>query len=146
MVPSTGYLRWFDLVNVEAGFTLRYPRRHNPTELLPMPEYPKLLGAFLQYGDWLAKLGIDNVGSLNDAIESGRSDQIVLVSEAFHENHLARIANQIGDQLDRSAPHPDRRSILGREDHHFAPSHRPTAGAGHLAVPAGARQLFPRPR
>ncbi|MGE5463874.1 MAG: nucleoside kinase [Syntrophothermus sp.] len=102
MVPSTGYLRWFDLMNVEAGFTLRYPRRHNPKEILPMPEYPKLLGAFLQYGDWLAKLGIDNVGSLNDAIESGRSDQIVLVSEAFHENHLARIANQIGDQLDRS--------------------------------------------
>ncbi|MGE5376642.1 MAG: nucleoside kinase [Bacteroidota bacterium] len=102
MVPSTGYLRWFDLMNVEAGFTLRYPRRHNPWELLPMPDYPKLLGAFLQYGDWLAKLGIDNVGSLNDAIEGGRSDQIVLVSEAFHENHLARIANQIGDQLNRS--------------------------------------------
>ena len=102
MVPSTGYLRWFGLKNVEAGFTLRYPRRHNPTELLPMPEYPKLLGAFLQYGDWLAKLGIDNVGSLNDAIEGGRGDQIVLVSEAFHENHLARIANQIGDRLERS--------------------------------------------
>ena len=101
MVPSTGYLRWFDLVAVEAGFTLRYPRRHKPDELLPMPEYPKLLGAFLQYGDWLAKLGIDNVGSLNDAIKSGRSDQIVLVSEAFHENHLARIANQIGNALDR---------------------------------------------
>lgn len=102
MVPSAGYLKWFDLVNVEAGFTLRYPRRHKPNELLPMPEYPKLLGAFLQYGDWLAKLGIEHVGALNDAIESGRSDQIVLVSEAFHENHMTRIANQIGDQLDQS--------------------------------------------
>ena len=102
MVPSTGYLHLFDLVRVEGGFTLRYPRRHKPDELLPMPEYPKLLGTFLQYGDWLAKLGIEHVGALNDAIEDGRSDQIVLVSEAFHENHLARIANQIGDQLDRS--------------------------------------------
>lgn len=102
MVPSTGYLKWFDLLNVDGGFTLRYPRRHKPSELLPMPEYPKLLGAFLQYGDWLAKLGIEHVGALNEAIESGRSDQIVLVSEAFHENHMARIANQIGDQLDRS--------------------------------------------
>jgi uridine kinase len=102
MVPSAGYLKWFDLVNVEAGFTLRYPRRHKPNELLPMPEYPKLLGAFLQYGDWLAKLGIEHVGALNDAIESGRSDQVVLVSEAFHENNMARIANQIGDQLDHS--------------------------------------------
>lgn len=102
MVPSTGYLKWFDLVKVKGGFTLRYPRRHKPDDLLPMPEYPKLLGAFLQYGDWLAKLGIEHVGALNDAIKDGRSDQIVLVSEAFHENHLARIANQIVDQLDHS--------------------------------------------
>lgn len=102
MVPSTGYLKWFDLVYTEGGFTLRYPRRHKATELQPMPEYPKLLGTFLQYGDWLAKLGIENVGALNNAIQSGRSDQVVLVSEAFHENNLARIANQVVDQLERS--------------------------------------------
>jgi uridine kinase len=102
MVPSTGYLKWFDLIWTEGGFTLRYPRRHKPNELLPMPEYPKLLGTFLQYGDWLAKLGIENVGALNNAIQSGRSDQVVLVSEAFHENNLARIASQIVDQLNRS--------------------------------------------
>jgi uridine kinase len=102
MVPSTGYLKWFDLVYTEGGFTLRYPRRHKPNELLPMPEYPKLLEAFLQYGDWLGKLGIENVGALNNAIQSGRSDQVVLVSEAFHENNLARIANQVVSQLTRS--------------------------------------------
>jgi len=102
MVPSTGYLKWFDLMFTEGGFTLRYPRRHKPNEILPMPEYPRLLGTFLQYGDWLVKLGIENVGALNNAIQSGRSDQIVLVSEAFHENNLARIANQIVNQLDRS--------------------------------------------
>jgi uridine kinase len=102
MVPSTGYLKWFDLVYTEGGFTLRYPRRHKPDELLPMPEYPKLLETFRQYGDWLAKLGIENVGSLNNAIQGGRSDQVVLVSEAFHENNLARIANQVVNQLDRS--------------------------------------------
>src|SRR5512138_2532859 len=39
MVPSTGYLRLFDLAYTEGGFTLRYPRRHKPNELLPMPEY-----------------------------------------------------------------------------------------------------------
>ena len=103
MVPSTGYLKWFDLEFTEGGFTLRYPRRHKPNELLPMPDYPKLLGTFLQYGDWLTKLGIENVGALNNAIQSGRSDQIVLVSEAFHENNLARIADQVVNQLDRSS-------------------------------------------
>lgn len=102
MVPSTGYLKWFDLVYTEGGFTLRYPRRHKPDELQPMPEYPKLLDTFRQYGDWLAKLGIENVGALNNAIQGGRSDQVVLVSEAFHENNLARIANRVVSKLNRS--------------------------------------------
>ena len=101
MVPSTGYLRVFDLVYTGGGFTLRYPRRHKPGELLPMPEYPKLLGTFLQYGDWLAKLGIENVGSLNEAIAAGRAAEIVLVSEAFHEQRLSQVARQIADQIDR---------------------------------------------
>src|SRR5574341_1531157 len=95
MVPSTGYLRWFDLVNVHGGFTLRFPRRHAPTELQPVADYPKLLAAFRQYGNWLAHLGIDNVGALNDAIDGGRAYEIVLVSEALHEQNVADLARLI---------------------------------------------------
>ena len=73
----------------------------NPTELVPIPEYPKLLKAFRQYGDWLTRLGIDNVGSLNDAIQAGRGNEIILVSEAFHEQHLSDIARQIAIRRDR---------------------------------------------
>jgi len=102
MVPSTSYLRWFDLMVVRGGFILHFPRRHAPKELLPLPQYPKLLSAFLQYGEWLNKLGIANIGALNDAIESGRSDQIILVSEAFHEQHLADIARQIAERIEQS--------------------------------------------
>ena len=102
MVPSTGYLHVFDLVYTEGGFTLRYPRRHKPDELLPMPEYPKLLGTFLQYGDWLAKLGIENVGALNEAIQAGRSAEVVLVSEAFHEQRLARVTQRVAEKIDQA--------------------------------------------
>lgn len=102
MVPSTGYLRIFDLKATDGGFTLGYPRRHKPNELQPVPEYPKLLAAFRQYGGWLARLGIENVGSLNEAIEQGRADEIVLVSEAFHEQNLSDIARTVADHLDKS--------------------------------------------
>lgn len=102
MVPSTGYLRIFDLKATDGGFTLGYPRRHKPNELQPVPEYPKLLTAFRQYGGWLARLGIENVGSLNEAIESGRADEIVLVSEAFHEQNLSDIARKVVERLDES--------------------------------------------
>lgn len=95
MVPSTGYLRWFDLTLITGGFTLQFPRRHAPTHLEPMGDYPKLLSAFRQYGNWLTRLDIDNVGALNDAIEAGRADEIVLVSEALHEQNVADIAQQI---------------------------------------------------
>ena len=95
MVPSTGYLRWFSLVRTDGGFTLRFPRRHSPTELLPLPEYPKLLSTFRQYGDWLDRLSIPHVGALNDAIQAGRIRELILVSEALHERYVAEVASQI---------------------------------------------------
>lgn len=98
MVPSTGYLRWFDLIRANGGFTLRYPRRESPTALEPITPYPQLLAAFRLYGDWLEHLGIDNVGALNDAIEGGRVHEIVLVSEALHELNIGDIARTIASQ------------------------------------------------
>jgi len=95
MVPSTGRLCWFCLQPTNGGFTLRFPQRSAPTQLLPMPEYPKLLAAFRQYGQWLERLGIDSVGALNDAITAGRIREIILVCEALHEQQLASIASQI---------------------------------------------------
>jgi uridine kinase len=99
MVPSTNYLRWFSLLPTNGGFTLRFPRRHKPTELLPLPEYPKLLVTFRQYGQWLDRLGIGNVGALNDAILAGRIHEIILVSEALHEQNVSEIAREITNRL-----------------------------------------------
>jgi uridine kinase len=101
MVPSTGYLKWFDLFLANGGFTLRFPRRHAPTQLGPIVPYPQLLTAFRQYGDWLEHLGIDNVGALNDAIRGGRVHEVVLVSEALHEQNVAEIARQISSKGQR---------------------------------------------
>ncbi|MEW6650584.1 MAG: nucleoside kinase [Chloroflexota bacterium] len=95
MVPSTGYLRWFGLKRLNEGFILRFPRRHAPDQLLPMPDYPMLLRTFKQYGAWLSNLGIESVGALNDGISENRIREIILVSEALHEQKIAEIARQI---------------------------------------------------
>ena len=96
MVPSTGYLKWFSLNPLgDDAFVLCYPRRRSPTSIFPMPEYPKLLGTFKQYGEWLARLGVENVGSLNDAITAKQIRELVLVSEALHERQIAGIAEKI---------------------------------------------------
>lgn len=101
MVPSTGYLRWFALEPADGGFTLRFPRRHAPTRLLPLPNYPRLLRAFRQYGDWLEHLGISSVGELNEEISKGRQAEVILLSEAFHELQVADIASQIAQKRDQ---------------------------------------------
>ncbi len=98
MLPSSGHLKWFQLDLADGGLTLHFPRRHAPTELEPMGTYPKLLAAFRQYGDWLSRLGIDNVGALNAAIRAGRAAETVLVSEALHEGLVSQIATQIAQR------------------------------------------------
>jgi uridine kinase len=43
MVPSSGYLSWFELSQAGEAFTLRFPRRARPTTIEPLPDYPRLL-------------------------------------------------------------------------------------------------------
>jgi uridine kinase len=102
MVPSTGYIRSFDLTAMDGGFVLRYPRQHAPDTLTPLADNPKLLGAFRQYGAWLERLGIGSVGALNDAIAGGRSRELILVAEALHEQTIAEIARQIADRRENA--------------------------------------------
>ncbi len=46
MVPSTGYLKWFDLVPAGDGFILHYPQRRSPTSILPLPRVSQAAGSF----------------------------------------------------------------------------------------------------
>jgi uridine kinase len=112
MVPSTGYLKWFNLIPTNGGFTINFPRRNLPTQLQPMPSYPKLLATFRRYGQWLDRLGISSVGALNDSILAGRIHEIILVSEALHEEHVADIAEQITVRYERSDSSKKVRIIL----------------------------------
>ena len=101
MVPSTGYLRWLALQPLGRGFILSFPRRNAPTQLGHLPEPPKLLAAFQQYGDWLSRLGIECVGALNDAVHDNRIREVILVSEALHEQQVAAAAAAIAAQRNR---------------------------------------------
>lgn len=102
MVPNTSYLRWFDLIRANGGFTLRFPSQRTPHQIDKVGVYPHLLNSFQQYGQWLNKLGIENVGALNGAITEGRIRELVLVSEAFHEQQIAEISGRIARNLDKN--------------------------------------------
>ena len=95
MAPSTSYLRLFALRSYPPGFALQFARRYRPTELLPFEEFPQLVAVFREYGEWVRRLAVEEVGALNEAIEAGRMSEIILVAEALHEQRIAQIAGEI---------------------------------------------------
>jgi uridine kinase len=101
MVPSTAYLSTFKLIKSGDGFILQYPRRKTPHTLRPMPKYGKLLDIFRQYGSWLESLDIDSVASLNDSIKNKSIREVILVSEALHEQKISQIASLIKSKIDK---------------------------------------------
>ncbi|HIP97685.1 MAG TPA: nucleoside kinase [Anaerolineae bacterium] len=101
MVPSTGYLRVFALRHYPPGFILMFPRRGKPTSLPPFRDSPKLASVFREHADWMTVLGVEDVGGLNDAIETGRIREVILVAEALHEQRIANIAQQIAARRGR---------------------------------------------
>lgn len=95
MACSTGDLRWFSLELYPPGLILRLPQRQDPVRLPPRREYPKLTAVFREYGQWLNILGMEDMGSLNEAIAKGHTREAILVAEALHEKRISDIADGI---------------------------------------------------
>jgi uridine kinase len=95
MVPSTGYLKLFDVAPYSDGYVLQYPLRTSPDVLLPPVDYPKLVYVFNEYRDWMQAVDVYDVGKLNAYHRRGRIRDLILVSEALHEQRIAQIGSLI---------------------------------------------------
>lgn len=94
MAPSTGMLKYFDIVPYESGFVLLFPDAHSRSvELLVTSN--KLFHTLDDSREWSKMLGIGTIGSLNDAIAAGRGQEIMLLQEALMEQKIGNLAAQI---------------------------------------------------
>ena len=95
MLPSTGYVKYFDLQLYENGFVLVLPNEKKPTVVEPFEPLAKLFQTLQISSDWGSKLGIDTVADLNDQIRAGNVNDVILVQEALQERRIAEIASDI---------------------------------------------------
>ncbi len=95
MLPSTGYVKYFDLKKYEDGFMLILPYRDTPETIDEFKPLPKLFKSMEIASDWGIKLGIDTVADLNDQIRLGKFNELVLVQEALQERRISEIASDI---------------------------------------------------
>jgi uridine kinase len=100
LVPSTGYLKVFDLVSYYEGLLLRIPNPAKFSEVQPYSKLDKLFGIFQEHKDWAELMDVPNVARLNENTLNGESGDIIKISEALHEKKIAEIANLIRDRKD----------------------------------------------
>lgn len=95
LVPSTGYIRQFDIVKYYDGLLLRIPDRQHPEKLEEVVKQEKMLEVFQEYRRWNQILGISTVGDFNNACNAGHATDLINVSEALQEKKIAQIADEI---------------------------------------------------
>ena len=101
MVPSTGYVKIFDLVPYYDGMLLRTPHPAKFSEVQDYLRLDKLFGVFQEHKDWVEILEVANLANLNENTLNGKGGEIIKISEALHEKKVAEIANVIHARKDK---------------------------------------------
>lgn len=100
-VPSTSYLKVFDLEVYEKGFILLLPdAEKNYQEPATLHLQPKLFSIFQEHKHWVEILKTPYLPKLNEAVKKGYENQIIQISEALHEKKYAAIADAIYKKKD----------------------------------------------
>lgn len=101
LVPSTAYLKIFDVVPFENGLMLFMPDNDKDYQVPGiLTKQDKLFSIFSEHKNWVEVLGTPYVSDLNDIIRSNRTNSLIQVSEALHEKKYSQIADNIYKKKD----------------------------------------------
>ena len=101
MLPSTGYLKTFDILKYEDGFILLGPREEDKSKVKKFIPQPKLSNIYLEMEKWSTLMGVDTVLSLNKIIENNHYGELIRIVEALQEKKLGEIADIIKQENKR---------------------------------------------
>ncbi|MGM9940809.1 MAG: uridine kinase [Bulleidia sp.] len=97
-LPSTCYLRLFEVRRYRHGILLRFPDRNNPSVVPAFVEQPVLYNAFAEETKWDRITGIANAAQLNRTIGTDCFRETVMISDALHERKIAETASLIREK------------------------------------------------
>ena len=98
MLPSTGYLKYYDVMLYEDGIMLLIPEIEEPDKLEYFEPREKFFRTLITSTHWGEMLGINSVGDLNNVICRGEISDMILVQEALQERRIGEIAKEIVDK------------------------------------------------
>ncbi len=95
LLPSTGFIKLFDIIKYYDGLLLRIPNKENPNVLEDVVKQEKMLDVFKEHLRWNHIMGLSNVGDFNLACQNGHATDLINVAEALQEKKIAQIADDI---------------------------------------------------
>ena len=98
MLTSTGQLYLYGLECYYDGVLLRIPSMEDPSKLGTFVRQDKMFEIFKEHHRWQGILGMRTVGDLNEAIDAGRTNELIQLSEALQEKKIAQIADEIANR------------------------------------------------
>lgn len=100
MVPSTGYLKYFELMEYEDGFVMVFPNE-DTKKVSEFHTSNKLYHTLMEAAAWAQQMHINTIGELNEQIVKGRVQDIILLQEAEMEKRISKIAEQIAKEKNK---------------------------------------------
>lgn len=100
MVPSTGYIKVFDVLPYHGGLILALPKRSAPKVIPEDSGQEKRFALMMDTSRWCDRMGLATVGEINDKIAAGLTEDMILVAEARQEAKIAAIASMIAERKD----------------------------------------------
>lgn len=95
MLPSTGYVKHFEVMAYEDGLMLLLPEAQAPDKMPKAEPRKKLFQTLKKSDEWGNMLNIGTIGDLNDRICEGNINDLILVQEALQERRIGEIAEDI---------------------------------------------------
>lgn len=95
MLTNTEQLTLFGVEPYFGGILLRVPSPQDPSRLGELVRQDKMFDIFMEHHHWQDILGISTIGDLNKAVEEGKSNGLIKLSEALQEKKIAQIADEI---------------------------------------------------
>ncbi|MCK9160979.1 MAG: nucleoside kinase, partial [Bacteroidaceae bacterium] len=104
LLPSTGYIKLFDIMKYDGGLLIRIPNKDKPDELEEVIKQEKMLDVFKEYLHWMNIMGLGNVGDFNWACKRGHTTDLINLGEALQEKKISQIADTIYRRGENGVP------------------------------------------
>ena len=95
MLPSSGYLTVWNLLEAEGGLIIQYPDDLSPDKAAEFKASPNFFSVFSEGERWGTLMECDTVADLNRKTRSGTIRELIRVNEALHEKRISQIADMV---------------------------------------------------